>query len=90
VFRVDDDSARSPAGVFGDDWECCRHDRAPLRRLGIIRHERTGRRVYVLLCTECGFTVTTDTLRRMRGQGTRRRLPAGSPSGAPQWLPPVL
>ena len=47
----------------------CRHDRAPLKRLGKIRHERTGKCVYVLLCTECGFTVTTEELRRLR-EGT--------------------
>jgi len=53
--------------------ESCLHDRAPLRRLGKITHERTGECVYVLLCTECGFTVTTDELRRLRyGQGGRR------------------
>jgi len=46
--------------------EGCRHDRAPLKRLGKIVHERTGQCVYVLLCTECGFTVTTDGLRRQR------------------------
>jgi len=43
-----------------DPAEGCRHDRAPLKRLGKIRHERSGESVYVLLCTECGFTVTTD------------------------------
>ena len=47
----------------------CRHDRAPLKRLGKIRHDRSGKRVYVLLCTECGFTVTTEELRRLR-EGT--------------------
>ena len=46
--------------------EGCRHDRAPLRRLGKITHQRTGQPVYVLLCTACGFTVTTDQLRRLR------------------------
>ena len=62
--------------------ESCRHDRAPLRRLGKIIHERTGQRVYVLLCTECGFTVTTDELRRLRyGQGGRR--PANPTARAP-------
>ncbi len=49
-----------------DPREGCRHDRAPLKRLGKVRHERAGRSVYVLLCTECGFTVTTDQLRRLR------------------------
>ena len=48
----------------------CRHDRAPLKRLGKIRHERTGKCVYVLLCTGCGFTVTTEELRRLRGGAT--------------------
>jgi len=71
---------------FVDPVEGCRHDRAPLKRLGKIRHERTGRCVYVLLCTECGFTVTTDQLRRLR---------RGAPDGAavvrraPAWAPPV-
>jgi hypothetical protein len=46
--------------------EGCRHDRSPLRRLGKVTHQRTGRPVYVLMCTECGFTVTTDQLRRLR------------------------
>jgi hypothetical protein len=49
-----------------DPREGCRHDRAPLKRLGKVRHERTAKCVYVLLCTECGFTVTTDQLRRLR------------------------
>ena len=47
----------------------CRHDRAPLKRLGKIRHNRSGKRGFVLLCTECGFTVTTEELRRLR-EGT--------------------
>ena len=65
-------------------FESCRHDRAPLRRLGRIIHERTGRKVYVLLCTECGFTVTTDDLRRLRGMGgPRRSEAAGSGKGGP-------
>jgi hypothetical protein len=46
--------------------EGCRHDRAPLRRMGKAVHPRAHRTDYVLLCTECGFTVTTDQLRRMR------------------------
>jgi len=46
--------------------EGCRHDRCPLRRLGKIRHRRSGKTVYVLLCTACGFTVTTDQVRRLR------------------------
>ena len=64
-----------------DPVEGCSHDRAPLKRLGKIRHERTGRAVYVLLCTECGFTVTTDQLRRMRSGGTV------SSGTAPAWAP---
>ncbi len=56
--------------LFEDPVATCRHDRAPLKRLGKITHERTGKRVYVLLCTECGFTVTTDELRRLRVTGT--------------------
>jgi len=73
----------------------CRHDRAVLKRLGKITHERTGKRVYVLLCTECGFTVTTDELRRLRGGGPPRSWPrtgrdagrAGMVAGrpAPHW-----
>ena len=46
-----------PAGV-------CRHDRAPLVRLGKVKH---GTKVlYMLLCTACGFAVSTDELRRLR------------------------
>jgi len=42
----------------------CRHDRAPLVRLGKVKH---GTKVlYMLLCTECGFAVSTDELRRLR------------------------
>jgi len=53
-----------PAGV-------CRHDRAPLVRLGKVKH---GTRVlYMLLCTECGFAVSTDELRRLRAAGTTDR-----------------
>jgi len=67
-----------------DPSEGCHHNRAPLRRLGKITHERTGLGIYVLLCTECGFTVTTDQLRRKRSDGTavRRRRPRGR---APRW-----
>jgi hypothetical protein len=66
--------------------EPCRHDRAPLRRLGAITHERTGRKVYVLLCPACGFTVTTEALRRARGGPARRpaiaeRACRGTPAG---------
>jgi len=68
-----------------DPMAGCRHDRAPLKRLGKITHERSGQRVYVLLCTACGFTVTTDELRRMRsgceaGAG-------GAMRRAPRWAP---
>ena len=49
-----------------DPREGCHHNRAPLKRLGKVRHQRSGRAVYVLLCTECGFTVTTDELRRLK------------------------
>ena len=56
-----------------DPVEGCWHDRAPLRRLGKITHDRTGQCVYVLLCTECGFTVTTDQLRRLRMDRERAR-----------------
>jgi len=42
----------------------CRHDRAPLVRLGKVKH---GTKVlYMLLCTACGFAVSTDELRRLR------------------------
>ena len=67
-----------------DPVEGCRHDRAPLKRLGKIRHERTGKCVYVLLCTACGFTVTTDGLRRLRGQAA-----AAPVRRAPSWAPPA-
>ena len=49
----------------------CRHDRAPLARLGKVKH---GTKVlYMLLCTECGFAVSTDELRRLRAAGTTDR-----------------
>ena len=49
----------------------CRHDRAPLVRLGKVKH---GTKVlYMLLCTECGFAVSTDELRRLRAAGTTDR-----------------
>jgi hypothetical protein len=72
-----------------DPVESCRHDRAPLRRLGKITHERTGQSVYVLLCTACGFTVTTDQLRRIRETaraGGRRKPPRKTPFWAPLLL----
>jgi hypothetical protein len=46
----------------------CRHDRAPLRRLGKATRDGTIR--YMLLCTECGFAVSTEELRRLRGTGS--------------------
>jgi len=70
-----------------DPAEGCRHDRAPLKRLGKIRHERSGESVYVLLCTECGFTVTTDHLRRQREEESQvTELPRRCP---PKWASPV-
>ena len=42
----------------------CRHDRAPLARLGKVK--RGTKVLYMLLCTECGFAVSTDELRRLR------------------------
>ena len=60
----------------------CRPDRAPLKRLGKIRHECTGKCVYVLLCTECGFTVTTEELRRLREGATAD---AGQEHSEPNW-----
>jgi len=86
VLRFDRDSPPGTAHVVTSAPDNCRHDRAPLRRLGIITHERTGQRVYVLLCTECGFTVTTEMLRRQRSATRARRAPAPT-SGAPQWAP---
>jgi hypothetical protein len=72
---------------FTDDpAEGCRHDRAPLKRLGKIRHERTGKSVYVLLCTECGFTVTTDQLRQQRDAAPANKHPPRRP---PKWAPTV-
>ncbi len=44
--------------------DACCHDRAPLKRIGIYVHR--GRRRYLLLCTECGFVVSTDEVRRLR------------------------
>ena len=65
-----------------DTAEGCRHDRAPLRRLGKVVHERTGQSVYVLLCPVCGFTVTTDQLRQLRRETT-----AAEKARAPRWAP---
>jgi hypothetical protein len=48
----------------------CRHDHAPLIRLG--KREVGGRRLYMLLCTACGFQVSTDELRRLRAHPPRR------------------
>jgi len=86
VLRFDRDSPSGMADIVTGEPDNCRHDRAPLRRLGIITHERTGRRVYVLLCTECGFTVTTEMLRRQRGMVRPARSPA-PPEGLPRWTP---
>ncbi len=49
----------------------CRHDRAPLVRLGKVK--RGTKVLYMLLCTECGFAVSTDELRRLRAAGTTDR-----------------
>lgn len=54
-----------------DLFEGCRHDKARLVRLGKV--VRGGKNVYVLMCTACGFMVSTDELRRLRG--TRRKPP---------------
>jgi len=70
-----------------DPMASCRHDRAPLRRLGKIAHQRTGQAVYVLLCTACGFTVTTDELRRIRDKARThppRRPPPRKASPSPR------
>ena len=69
-----------------DPAEGCRHDRAPLKRLGKIHHERSGGNVYVLLCTACGFTVTTDQLRRQRAETQIKKTPRRRP---PRWAPEV-
>jgi hypothetical protein len=70
-----------------DTGVSCHHDRAPLKRLGKIRHERTGESVYVLLCTECGFTVTTEQLRRNQDERSQvKELPRRRP---PKWAPPM-
>jgi hypothetical protein len=70
--------------AFPDDSvDGCRHDRAPLKRMGKICHERTGKCVYVLLCTKCGFTVTTDQLRALRNHAK------AADWGAPAWAPRV-
>jgi hypothetical protein len=47
-----------------DPFCACRHDRAPLVRIGKIR--RGNKVLYMLLCTACGFAVSTDELRRLR------------------------
>ena len=55
--------------------DLCRHDRAPLKRIGTVKRGDKVR--YMLLCTECGFAVSTEELRRLRAAGaqTRRRPP---------------
>jgi len=68
--------------AYDDPAERCRHDRAPLRRLGKIIHERTGRSVYVLLCPVCGFTVTTDQLRQLKKEAR-----TADKARAPRWAP---
>ena len=65
----------------------CRHDRAPLKRLAKITYQKSGRRVYMLLCTACGFTVTTEQLRRLRAEAKER--PAAPVRQAPAWAPAV-
>ncbi|HUX03050.1 MAG TPA: hypothetical protein VMY35_18985 [Phycisphaerae bacterium] len=47
-----------------DPSDVCRHDQAPLVRLGKVK--RGNRTLYMLLCTECGFAVSTEALRRLR------------------------
>jgi hypothetical protein len=74
--------------LLDDSVATCWHDRAPLKRLGKITHERTGERVYVLLCPVCGFTVTTDELRRLRSHRRARSRDAGAKVTAlraPHW-----
>jgi hypothetical protein len=66
---------------YDDPAEGCRHDRAPLQRLGKITHERTGESVYVLLCPVCGFTVTTDQLRQLKKEKKGKKV------RAPRWAP---
>jgi hypothetical protein len=66
---------------YDDTAEGCRHDRAPLQRLGKITHERTGKSVYVLLCPVCGFTVTTDQLRQLKKEKKGKKV------RAPRWAP---
>lgn len=59
-----------------DPFCACRHDRAPLVRLGKVRH---GNKVlYMLLCTACGFSVSTEELRHLWSHGR-----ANKRSGAP-------
>ncbi len=74
--------------LLDDSVATCWHDRAPLKRLGKITHERTGERVYVLLCPVCGFTVTTDELRRLRSRrraGSRDAAAKVAARRAPHW-----
>jgi len=54
-----------------DLFEGCWHDKARLVRMGKV--VRGGKNVYVLMCTKCGFMVSTDELRRLRR--TRHKAP---------------
>ena len=47
-----------------DLFEGCWHDKARLVRIGKVA--RGGKNVYVLMCTKCGFMVSTAELRRLR------------------------
>jgi len=47
-----------------DLTDTCRHDRAPLIRIGKL--VRAGRAAYLLMCPVCGFMVSTNELRRLR------------------------
>jgi hypothetical protein len=41
----------------------CYHLGARFKRLGILREPETGSTYYLLVCQECGSTVSTRTLR---------------------------
>jgi len=51
----------SPSDSLPDD---CQHNRSPLLRLGKVK--RGGKTLYMLLCTECGFAISTEELRILR------------------------